>query len=166
MALRVWSVVIAPEEDLVCSKTQTFDDTVLLDVPAFLGPMLGELAAGRDPQGFLFRATAPQMLYSMKTACELLNLAPTLNWYQLRHGGASADVLGRRRAGSEIQARGRWKRPESMRRYAKAAQVQKVLTRLGADQRRFTGWALANLEPIMKRTLVVRFPITVEQAQP
>ena len=52
---------------------------------------------------------------------------PHLCLYQLRHGGASEELLEGRRSISEIMARGRWDTSSSLRRYAKPAQLQKLL---------------------------------------
>ena len=87
-----------------------------------------------------------------------------LVWYQLRHGGASADLLERRRSVPEIQARGRWMRPESMRRYAKSGQTQKVLNALPSDVRRFTRWAAEEFREIMIGNITARLP--KQSAQP
>ena len=54
---RFWSVTVAPQEELLPSKAQTFDDTVQLDYPSWLGPAVGRLAQTRRPQEPLFRTS-------------------------------------------------------------------------------------------------------------
>lgn len=45
--LRWWSVVVAPSELGVPSKTLTFDDTIVLDHPTYLGELLRRYASAR-----------------------------------------------------------------------------------------------------------------------
>ena len=47
--LELSSVTVAPQELGVPSKTFSYDDTVIIDKPAWLGPILGELAEKRLP---------------------------------------------------------------------------------------------------------------------
>ena len=165
-ALQRWSLVVAPEERLEMSKTQTFDDTVLLDSPSFLGPQLQIMAGHQRGEHSLFQLAASNMLKAMKAACEELRITPPMGWYQLRHGGASADLLCRRRSITEIQARGRWRKPESMRRYAKSGQVGKTLNRLEPVVREFTQWSLKHLDAIMTDKVAVALPVGSQQAEP
>ncbi len=55
--------------------------------------------------------------------------------YGLRHGGASADFLLRRRALSDIKFRGRWTSDSSLRRYQKSAVAQREILKLTAAAR-------------------------------
>eukprot|EP00972_Heterocapsa_arctica_P001401 205311-Heterocapsa_arctica.AAC.1 len=47
--------------------------------------------------------------------------------YQMRHGGASEEPLSLTRAQEEVKLRGRLRTDSSLRRYAKPAQVQRLL---------------------------------------
>ena len=47
--------------------------------------------------------------------------------YQLRHGGASRDRLLNLRTNSEIQRRGQWAQPPSLRIYEKPGRLQQIL---------------------------------------
>ena len=52
--------------------------------------------------------------------------------YGLRHGGASDDLLARRRSALEVQQRGGWASDKSFKRYAKQARIVSELQRVGA----------------------------------
>ena len=164
-ALNHFALVVSLSERLEASKTQTFDDTVILDTPGFLGRLLQLSCMDVTPIEKLFPITVAEMLVDWNEALAELRIPKQqLVWYQLRHGGASADLLERRRSVPEIQARGRWMRPESMRRYAKSGQIQKVLNALPKDVRRFTRWAAEEFREIMIGNVTARLP--VQSAQP
>eukprot|EP00973_Karenia_brevis_P006482 882223-Karenia_brevis.AAC.1 len=55
-------------------------------------------------------------------------LKPTL--YSLRHGGASEDILRRRRSVQEVKRRGRWTSDASLKRYAKEARLLSEISKL------------------------------------
>ena len=58
----------------------------------------------------------------------LSEISPSL--YSLRHGGASRDLLERRRTVQEVKIRGRWQSDSSLRRYAKATKLVDVISRV------------------------------------
>ena len=51
-------MTIAPQDRGVVSKTQTFDDTVVVDEPAWLGELLGKHSRKLQPSSPLFQSTA------------------------------------------------------------------------------------------------------------
>ena len=53
--------------------------------------------------------------------------------YQLRHSGASSDMLSRFRNSEEIMKRGRWRCLKSVSRYEKHARVTLEFSKLPAD---------------------------------
>eukprot|EP00972_Heterocapsa_arctica_P038827 5721550-Heterocapsa_arctica.AAC.1 len=57
-----------------------------------------------------------------KAACDLLGLLRGTCMYQMRHGGASEDLLSHSRPQDDVKRRGRWSTDSSLRRYAKPAQ--------------------------------------------
>ena len=154
-SLNCVSLTVAPEIRLEWSKTQTFDDTVLLDAPVrYLGQLLTTLRGTRADGEPLF-LLGPTAHASWARACRALGL-PGLVLYQLRHGGASVDRLERRRSPQEILARGRWQSERSLRRYAKSGRVQTLLSKLAPHVCAFTKIALRDLELIVtgRRALV------------
>ncbi|CAK0829896.1 unnamed protein product [Prorocentrum cordatum] len=85
------------------SKTQTFDGTVIFDHPEWLGEVLGSWAATAADDRELFPLEAARVARLFKAAADRLGVEAPLR--QLRHGGASDDLLKRRRTLSEIQPR-------------------------------------------------------------
>jgi len=147
-SLNCVSLTVAPETRLEWSKTQTFDDTVLLDAPVrYLGNLLVTLRGERPPSEPLF-LLGQDAHTNWSRACRALGL-PGLVLYQLRHGGASVDRLERRRSPQEILARGRWQSERSLRRYAKSGRVQTLLGKLAPHVREFTKVALRDLELVV-----------------
>jgi hypothetical protein len=65
---------------------------------------------------------------SQKLGLESLHL----HFHELRHGGPSTDVLEGSLSLAEIQRRGRWKSPASVRRYEKHGRLSAQLARLSA----------------------------------
>jgi len=120
-----WTLTVAPQQELQPSKTQTFDDTVALD--SWLGPELGRYAKGRPAESALFTTGPKEAAKLWKAACKAVSLPPKTVAYQLRHGGASEDVLQKKRTHQEVGERGRWSTLASLRRYAKGGRLQRLL---------------------------------------
>jgi hypothetical protein len=142
------SLIICPLERSVSTKTNTFDEAVMLDDARapWLGPALlrykryrsealrarrltpAEVAA--EP---LWDFTPAQLLRAFQEAASqagLLWLCETL--YVCRHGGASRDVLSRARSLLEVQRRGRWGHMDSVKHYEKHARLQWILHQVGS----------------------------------
>ena len=133
-ALSHWTLTLAPEEESglavqTLTKTGVMDDAVVLDNPPWLGPMLGRLALGRRREDLLFTVDARRMVRLFKELGAAAGLPP-ICLYQLRHGGASEELLTGARSAESIKSRGRWRTETSLRRYAKPAQVQKLVGQL------------------------------------
>lgn len=120
---RHWALTLHPLEGGEGSKTHEFDESILLDTMegAALGRALHTLGRQRLPHSLLFTTTQGALGRSFHRACTGLGLGalgcPTL--YQLRHAGASWDFASGRRTLPEVQRRGRWRAPISVRRYEK-----------------------------------------------
>ena len=136
---RHWALTLHPFELSKPSKTQEFDESVLLDTAesAFLGPLLYELGSRRGLEQPLFGIDQAHFGRAFKEACITLGLQtlgpPTP--YQLRHAGASWDFAAGLRNLAEVQRRGRWKATASVRRYEKGGRVSEQLNRLTPRQR-------------------------------
>ena len=140
-----WSLLLAPFERGVSTKTQHFDEAIsLADSRApWLGPLLGRLKARRrrqlSAQGIrredldqqpLWEFSHAEFLEAFRTAARSLDvlwLAETL--YVLRHGGASRDALGLRDLNA-IMRRGRWGHISSIKHYEKHGRLQWILGRV------------------------------------
>ncbi|CAK0876757.1 unnamed protein product [Prorocentrum cordatum] len=107
------------------SKTGEMDETVDVARP-WLGNLLVRLAQG-PPSGPLwtFTMTEAKDVFERATrALHLDKLLPVL--YTARHSGASIDRFTGRISLQEVQRRGRWRQPSSVRRYEKRGLIQAV----------------------------------------
>ena len=146
--LREWSVFLRPEEREEPTKTGTFDETIYIDHPPGLGEALGAYKSQFAPAMTLFPFHDSLVATAWRAAVEAAG-APKAVLYQLRHAGASADLLARRRSMLVIQSRGRWKSAHNCRRYSKSGQVQRSLAGLSARQMAFGSAALKNLGALL-----------------
>ncbi len=112
------------------------DDPVLLDEPPWLGQLLADRLASLSPLERLFPASAGEVVALLRSAATRLGVE-TLCIHKLRHGGASEDLLGRTRDSATVKVRGRWKTETSLRRYAKPAQIQRLLNHLDPRRRAY-----------------------------
>eukprot|EP00971_Amphidinium_carterae_P246746 4900539-Amphidinium_carterae.1 len=137
--MRFATVTVAPQREneqgkQPLSKTGTIDDTVVVDDPPWLGPALLQRKRSSPPSSPLFASIGADLVRSFSLACTSLGI-PAQCLYQLRHGGASEDLLSNKRSVSLVKARGRWLSDSSLRRYAKPAQVHRLLHLLSPKQR-------------------------------
>ena len=148
--LRSWGLIIAPQErPSEPSKTREFDDTVLFDYPEWVGQLFARRPPPVDPECRLFNVDPRKVKIAWSRAREALHLPKQFCMYQLRHGGASEDALSRRRSLAEIMQRGRWKAMNSLKRYTKPGQVQKMLNDLSPGVRQYAAWATTNLRALL-----------------
>jgi len=146
-AMGTWSLLLAPtEEDPLAplrperalprqlTKTGTSDEAVPLDNPQWLGPLLARHAHGRVALSPLFTTESGAMavLFRKVTVAQGLH---DVCLYQLRHGGASEDVLSARRTLAEVKTRGHWAQDSSVKRYAKPGMVQQLLAAMSPQAR-------------------------------
>lgn len=139
--MSLWALTIAPQTDdpkefQPVSKTGTIDDTFVLDSTPWLGEVLAARMMHRPRKSLLFSVPAGRLNALLQAMLRDLALPP-LCLYQLRHGGASADLLARARSAAEVKARGRWRSDSSLRRYGKPAATQRLLAKLTPAQRTY-----------------------------
>ena len=84
--LNYHTLTVAPQEELDPAKTQVFDDTIVLDNPCWLGPLLAARSRGRPPHALLFTTNPVVLGRIWKQGIARLKLPRTVQ-YQLRHGG-------------------------------------------------------------------------------
>ena len=137
------------------TKTGTMDDTLLLDQPAWLGEVVAREFQALKPDELLFPFSSDDVAKAVKRTTEKLGLRKICA-YQLRHGGASDDLLNRHRDSAEIKARGRWRTEASLRRYAKPVSVQRPLNALSPSATSFASVSLNRLEGLFRRTACPR----------
>jgi hypothetical protein len=123
-ASRIWSLLLSPIEDGIPGKTNIFDETVVMDSDPWLDPYLWALHGCRDPEERLWSHSYASFQALFMQAATILQLgALGLSVYSLRHGGASFDLLTRRRTLAEVKRRGRWAADSSVRRYGKEGRL-------------------------------------------
>eukprot|EP00969_Alexandrium_andersonii_P257839 11400413-Alexandrium_andersonii.AAC.1 len=81
------------------------DDTVTLDRPEWIAEMLSKYVAHIPAEQKLFPMAESETVRLFREAAGMLGL-PGLCMYQLRHGGASEDLLSGAREAELIRARG------------------------------------------------------------
>ena len=146
--LRHWSVFLRPEERMEPTKTGTFDETIYIDHPPGLGPALGSYRQQLRPHDALFPFPPELIASGWRAACRAAG-APGSVMYQLRHAGASGDLLAQRRSMMLVQSRGRWQSAKNCRRYAKSGQVQRSLSKLSKPQLALGTAALQHMEGLL-----------------
>lgn len=133
-ALASPAVILCPRERLVQTRTQQFDDTVLLEHPDF--PFLGEklLSVARSrrkvvgPEGSLWSVSVQDLRSRFNEATAALGLPQACCLYQMRHGGAAHDPLQQVRTWDEVKSSGLWFSDTSVRRSAKSGMIQRFLS--------------------------------------
>ena len=146
--LQFWSLFLAPEERGLPTKTGLYDETIYLDHPPCLGEAIGAYSSQFLKQALLFPFPESMILRAWKEAAAVAGVEDAV-LYQLRHAGASGDLLSARRTLPSIEGRGRWKTSASVKRYTKSGQVQRSLAKLSKCQLAFATAALANRDRML-----------------
>jgi hypothetical protein len=158
--LSLWTLSLAPQNEVAgerqaVTKTGVVDDAIIMDQPPWLGDVITKWFGPLKPDAPLFPEEPHVVLKSFRAACLTLGLPP-LCMYQLRHGGASEDLLSKSRDAHAVKARGRWNTDSSLRRYAKPAQLQRLANAMSPAGRAFAEWAAVNFEGVVKQTIANR----------
>ena len=124
-----WGLILFPQERGELSKTGTQDDTVILgNMDVDLVPLMQRQMRGKNPDQPLFSINMKEYRTHFTQAAVALGLGHhNLVAYQARHGGASRDILLKRREMEEVRKRGHWRTYASVRRYEKSGRVQRVM---------------------------------------
>ena len=155
-----WALTLHPFELHAPSKTQEYDESILLDeeYALFLGPLLAQLGARNGVDNSLFTINQLQFGHCFRAACERLHLkclgSPTP--YQLRHSGASWEFAAGTRTLAEVQRPGRWRATASVRRYEKGGRVTEQLAKLLPPSRFH---AIACADTIVSAVCGLRLPL-------
>lgn len=136
-----WSVCFRLQEDGVPTKTGVFDESLVLDgvLGAVLNELLPSLYRSRGDSESLWKGYSwEDMLGVLRLACSRLHLEPLgLEWYCLRHGGASHDAAHQLRSAEAVQKRLRHASVTSVRRYEKAGRLAAELRKVPSDVLQF-----------------------------
>ena len=145
-----YALMVCPVERGKATKAQAFDDTLLLDKPAALGPLLFEqLARNRSDDSPLFEIEHLDFLALWQRCQKVVGLTGQCI-YQVRHGGASEDVVSGSRQLLEVMVRGRWAAVASLKRYAKAGKLQKLVATLRSEDRDYCEWAAVAVMEVLE----------------
>ena len=129
--LPMWGLLLHDSDLGVPGKTGMYDAAVSVDLDEFLWPVLAALRLRRQDSEEVWSFTVQQLRLNYKQACAELSLQGLSDHlYGLRHGGASHDLLHRRRDLLAIRERGRWVTDSSLRRYAKSTLLQRELNKI------------------------------------
>ena len=130
-AYQAWGLLLNPAEDRTPGKTGLLDEAILLDSEPWLHPFLVALTSHRDPESFLWPARGAELVEEFQLACLSLGFShPKPCRYALRHGGASDDLLTRRRSHLAVKRRGGWATDASLKRYGKETPLLKEIGRI------------------------------------
>jgi hypothetical protein len=153
------AIVIRPEEAEVPDKAGVYDTTKLFDLPGirFIGDALLDLAQenGKDAKVFDFRSV--DFNRRLELAGRHLGVAD-VHPYRLRHGGASEDLLQKRRPKEDIMQRASWVTDASLRRYGNIGKIQSVLRMLSEEHLTFCRWAKEAMPRVLRGQLAPREP--------
>lgn len=155
-----WAILLHPAEDLIPGKTGVFDASVILDSDIWMYPILNQLKSRNKPSQPLWNQSHQVLREKFSEALGFLKLEPLgLSLYALRHGGASHDVLSRRRSMLEVKQRGRWSSDTSLKRYVKEARLQTELSKVPTAVKEYGRTILQNLPQfLMNPTLAPKAP--------
>ena len=91
--------------------------------------------------------TDVELFKAAAAAMKLERLHPVR--YAMRHGGASDDLLAKRRQLPEVMRRGRWRTDASLRRYAKETRILDEVNKLPRPTLEFGARVSAQLERVL-----------------
>ena len=155
----LWGLILYPSEVGIPGKTGTFDDAVLLDSELWLDPFLNLLIANRVPHDLLFAQPGSALVLKLQEAVTALGLGPLKPVrYSLRHGGASDDLLCRRRSLEEVKKRGQWRTDQSLRRYGKETKALAEMHKIPSNILEYGLSVSENLENMFHRNLIAPPP--------
>ncbi|CAJ1362253.1 unnamed protein product [Effrenium voratum] len=148
---QLYTLVVREEDEGVPDKTGIFSSSIPMDNPStknWLGPAIQRLGKHKKANERLFDFNEDSYRAAFKSASNWLGLGD-LHTYQLRHGGASEDLLGGVREYQVVKERGRWRTDTSVRRYAKVGKIQALLNRLAPWAIQFCKRAEAKMEEVI-----------------
>ena len=139
------------------SKTQIFDYMVLIDHPAWWGAALGAHAAGKGGDSPLFSGRPEDRVRDWKEAEQILGV-PRRGQCQLRHRGASSDLVSRRRSLGGVMTRSRRQTFKSLRRNTKPGPVAQALNKFSVALRDFLRTSHLDIEGITHGQISAALP--------
>ena len=151
-----WTLVPHPAEGRIPSKSNSFDDSILVGHGrrGWLNQTTSLFLRRVSGSGLLFPLSEGKVRSLISQYSDKLRLGPlALSFHGLRHGGPSTDFLEGSLSLESIQRRGRWKSLSSVRRYEKHGLVAAQMERLSAQQKRDASLVSAGLPGLLARAL-------------
>lgn len=131
MRFQFWALLLHPVEEGVPGKTNVYDATVLIDTELWLSPFFKKLIEAKGQDDPLWTHPHEMVVNSFRTCVEELGLTQLGTClYTLRHGGATHDIIAKRRSMLEVKQRGRWAADSSLKRYVKLARLQSEMNKI------------------------------------
>ncbi|CAE8661648.1 unnamed protein product [Polarella glacialis] len=146
---RQWVFNLNPSESAIPGKTGLFDEAIVWDTEPWLERWFVRLVKDGPGDAPLWPFPHSQMVEVFQKATERLGmgfLRPVL--YSLRHGGASEDLLARKRSTLEVKRRGGWSSDSSLKRYGKEGKLQGELRKVSEAIRQYGAEVGDKLEEI------------------
>ena len=151
-----WGVLLFPSSGDRPGKTGNWDESIILEGFNPLSSLLMELKTNSRGRPNVWPHRPDELLREWHTCVELLGLEE-LNpcRYALRHGGASEDLLSRRRSVQDVKRRGRWVSDSSLRRYGKESRLLKELQKIHPNVLNFGRFVMEHFLEVMLGTVPV-----------
>jgi hypothetical protein len=126
-----WGLILHDATFGLRGRTGMTDESVTIDLDSWLWRPLAALHSARPANQPLWPFDLVELRNAMTEALDIAGAKDIgFSLYSLRHGGASDDLLGRRRSLEQVKAKGRWRSDHSLMRYATATRLQKEMNRL------------------------------------
>jgi hypothetical protein len=133
-AYQRWGILLHDVATQEAGKTGLHDESVVFDLDPWIVPVLQDLHASTPPDAPLWTFAAPELRRIYAQAMRALGLHQvSTHLYCLRHGGASDDLLSRRRDQLSVQMRGRWKSTGCLARYGKETKLLAEMATMHGD---------------------------------
>ncbi|CAK0830500.1 unnamed protein product, partial [Prorocentrum cordatum] len=168
---RHWALLLHDVGSLIPGKTGLRDESVVIDLDPWLVPALEYLRSTTSSDSSLWSFTVAALRPKHSRRFGPLGL-PQVSDHMCchRHGGASDDVLSRRRDAFQVQLRGRWASVENLKRYDKETKFLSELSWVHGDVFRLGHlmmehfWAACTAGGIEEANIGHRAPATCQPA--
>jgi len=160
-----WTITIWPSTEEATSKTHKQDHTRVVGATdplrKWLTALCRPLLAATRGQDMLLKISEATYVKLFKRGRTLARLAPS-SLHRLRHGGASVDGLSPTVSDLDLQDRGNWSSPKSVRIYRQPARYLRELEKLSPAQK---ASALA-IVPALQQLLVLHLGRRTDRGRP
>jgi integrase len=151
-----WGIVLSPASSNSVTKVGEQDDSLRVGTlhRMWIVDLIKQLWSRTAPGACLFDFTLAKFETTFKRATVALNLQSLqLVPHSLRHGGPSTDIYLGLRSLAEVQRRGFWQSPASVRRYEKHSKLLSQLNKLSVAQQRAARAAATSVPRLLLHSL-------------